>query len=321
MKIKDSVYGEGEINEQILIDLINSKPVQRLKGISQYGLPDEYYHKNNYSRYDHSIGVFLLIRKLGADLNEQIAGLLHDVSHTAFSHVVDWVLGDSTKEDYQDNTHLKFIGNSEIPKILKRHNINFEEISNSENFSLLEQPAPSLCADRIDYALRELKKEGKDTDLFVLSLANHNGQIVFKLRESAEEFACEYLRLQNEHWASNEARARYYLLATILKKALEKNIISLEDLYKTDMEIINKLILSSDIFILENLKLLKNNLIIKEVKKSEGILLKKKFRYINPEILIEKEIKQLSEISEEYKQKLEKEKQNSLIERRIIILK
>ncbi|MFA7707394.1 MAG: NUDIX domain-containing protein [Candidatus Pacearchaeota archaeon] len=321
LKLVDSVYGVEEINEPVLIDLINSASVQRLKGISQYGMPDEYYHKKNYSRYDHSIGVFLLLRRLGADLKEQIAGLLHDVSHTAFSHVVDWVLGDSTKEDYQDNNHLNFIRNSEIPKILEKYCLNFEEISDSENFSLLEQPAPGLCADRIDYALRELKKEGKSIDLFVLNLINFKGQIAFKSKEAAEGFAYEYLGLQNEHWASNEARARYFVLASILKKGLEKNIISLEDLYKTDMEIINKLILSSDLFILENLNLLKNKLIIKEVKTPEGILLKKKFRYIDPEVRINEETRKLSEVSEEYKQRLEKEKQNSIIERRIIILR
>jgi HD superfamily phosphohydrolase len=33
----------------------------------------------------------LLVRRLGASLEEQIAALLHDVSHTAFSHVIDSV--------------------------------------------------------------------------------------------------------------------------------------------------------------------------------------------------------------------------------------
>ena len=54
MKINDNVYGEEEIREQVLIDLINSKEIQRLKGISQFGIPEEYYHMLCFSRYDHS---------------------------------------------------------------------------------------------------------------------------------------------------------------------------------------------------------------------------------------------------------------------------
>lgn len=43
MIVQDIIYGSFEINEPVLIELINSKPIQRLKGIAQYGLPDEYY--------------------------------------------------------------------------------------------------------------------------------------------------------------------------------------------------------------------------------------------------------------------------------------
>ena len=79
MKLNDSVYGEEEINEPVLLELINSKPVQRLKGISQMGLPKDYYHRPVFSRFDHSVGVLILLRRLNANLREQIAGLLHDI--------------------------------------------------------------------------------------------------------------------------------------------------------------------------------------------------------------------------------------------------
>lgn len=54
--------------------------------------------------YDHSMGVFVILRARGAPLEEQIAGLLHDVSHTAFSHVGDWVYGKENQDkDYQND--------------------------------------------------------------------------------------------------------------------------------------------------------------------------------------------------------------------------
>lgn len=73
--------------------------MQRLKGISQFRIPDKYYFKDNYSRFEHSIGVMVLLGKLGASQEEQIAGLLHDVSHKAFSHVYDWVVVDYSGSD------------------------------------------------------------------------------------------------------------------------------------------------------------------------------------------------------------------------------
>ncbi|MBT2713840.1 HD domain-containing protein [Pseudomonas sp. ISL-88] len=85
MKIIDNIYDDYLIDD-ILEELIFSNPVQRLKGVYQGGASYFVNEKWNVTRYKHSIGVMLLIKKLGGSLEKQIAGLLHDVSHTAFSH-------------------------------------------------------------------------------------------------------------------------------------------------------------------------------------------------------------------------------------------
>ncbi len=318
MKIIDKVYGEEEIDERVLIDLVNSKEIQRLKEVSQFGMPEEYYHIKPYSRFEHSVGVMILLRRLGASLKEQIAGLLHDVSHTAFSHVVDWVLGDPEKEDYQDNIYKKILEKSNIPSILEEHNIDYKDILNLEDFSLLERHAPSMCADRVDYSLREIVMRDKKTaNLLLNALKNHKGQIVFISRETAENFAREYVKLQNEHWSGEQAMARFHLLAEILKRAINKNIISTEDFRTTDKQVLEKLIKSGDKEILFNLNLLKKKKFFKESE--EGILLQKKFRYVNPEILINDKVFILSDVSEEYNELLENEKLSSRNIKRIII--
>ncbi|MFH1787198.1 MAG: HD domain-containing protein [archaeon] len=311
MEMIDRVYGKEEIKESVLIDLINSNVVQRLKGISQLGMPDEYYHKKGYSRYEHSIGVLILLRKLNADLTEQIAGLLHDVSHTAFSHVVDWVLGDPTKEDYQDNHFSEVFFNSNIPKILDKYGFDSSKISNIESFSLLERRAPNLCVDRIDYTLRELEFLGKSEIVkrILNDLTTKNGRVVFQGFRVAEDFANEYMNLQNEHWAGNEARARYYILASVLKKGLENEIINVNDFMRTDNEVIQLLKETNNDYILNGLSLLKNSLKVLEDEK--GIELKKKFRYINPEVLIKNRIVPLTEISFDYRNFLKKTEKNS----------
>lgn len=310
MLINDKVYGDEEINEEVLIELINSEALQRLKGVSQQGLPQDYYHRIVFSRFDHSMGALILLRRLGANIEEQIAGLLHDISHTAFSHVVDWVLGDPTKEDYQDNNHINIIKNSDVSKILEKYGFDYKKIADIESYSLLEKPAPSLCVDRFDYTIRELKDLGEDelVDLCVNNLININGQMVFKTKESAEMFANAYLKLQKEHWAGNEARARYYILADALKKAIDNNLITKEDLMKTDQFIMDILEDSNHNQILEKVNMLKNGFKIEESE--EGIELKKKFRYIDPEVLIGETISNLTEHSPDYMDLLNKEKEN-----------
>src|SRR3989338_7816917 len=300
MQLKDKIYGSEEIKEKVLVDLINSAPVQRLKGIAQFGIPDEYSHKKGFSRYEHSIGVLILLRKLKADLVEQSAGILHDISHTAFSHVVDGVAGDPTKEDYQDKRHKEFIKNSCVKNILEKYDFDYKKISKLENFSLLEREMPSLCADRLDYSLRELEmSKGFDfVNNIFLDLENKNNQIVFKTKEIAEIFAKEYMLLQKENWGSNQARVRYYLLSSVLKKALDNRIIVFDDLN-----------FCNDKYVLENLNLLRNNLSI--VYSDDGIELKKKFRYIDPEISVNGSFKKLSELSNEYKKIIDLEKHNS----------
>lgn len=319
MQIKDNVYGVEEINEPVLVELINSGPIQRLKSISQYGLPNEYYHKEGFSRYAHSVGVLLLLRRLGADLKEQIAGLLHDVSHTAFSHVVDWLF-DNLEESYQDDVHLEFIEQTALPDILKKYHFDYREFSELDNFPLLEKPAPSLCADRIDYTLRELKQDGKNeiVNKILFDLKSIGKQIVFSTNKSAELFAKEYMGLQKGHWAGNQAKARYHVLSNILKNAMSKKIISKDDLNKTDDYIIELLKNSKDGEVLKQLNLLKNLKVI-ETDSEEGVVLKKKFRHIDPEIENKGNIFRLSEASPNYRNLLDKEMRVSSEEVKVII--
>jgi len=310
MKTIDKIYGRFEINESILLDFIKSKPVQRLKKINQFGVPDRFYHLKNYSRYDHSIGVMLILKKLGAPLEEQIAGLLHDVSHTAFSHVVDWLFGNNVKEDSQDKQHRSFANNYEMKKIAKKYRYSLVSFFEYKNFSLLEREIPDLCADRLDYSLKE----------FPLSVAkycfdnleNKNGKMVFKNKKSALIFAKNFLKLQKNHWGGFEAVMRYTLLSEALRIALENKIISFDDFLSYDDFIIKKIEKSKNKKILKILKLLKNKK-LKQPKNGEKTkIYHKKFRYVDPEFIDnDGNINLLSSIDKTFKNLLEKSKKEN----------
>ena len=279
MIVSDKIYGKVTITSPVLIELIRSRLMQRLKKIAQHGLPNEYYHFKGGNRFEHCIGVMLLLKQLKATEEEQVAGLLHDVSHTAFSHVIDWVVGTGKTEDYQDEHHSEIINSPEISQILKKYKINVKRIANYHKyFPLLEKDIPDLCADRIDYSLREFsipiaKKCLKD-------LTVYNNQIVFKNQKSALVFSQNYLKRQMAHWGGYEAVVRYAILAKILKKALRNKIITMEDFLRDDAFIIGKLKKSKDKEILETLTILRNKS-LGNLEKSK-IIAHKKFRHVDP---------------------------------------
>lgn len=76
MNIKDRVYGDVEISEPVLLEIINSPTLQRLKDIDQAGYFEPYFPGTCHSRFEHSVGVCSLLKKYGAPIEEQIAGLI-----------------------------------------------------------------------------------------------------------------------------------------------------------------------------------------------------------------------------------------------------
>lgn len=305
--IHDRLYGDHEIDSPILIELLESAPVQRLKKIGQFGIPDELYHQKNFNRYEHCVGVMLLLKKLGASEEEQVAGLLHDVSHTAFSHVIDFVVGTTGKENYQDMQLEKYIYTTGLSDILTRHGYDPVRISASENFSLLEEPTPSLCADRLDYGLREFSASEAQQSL--KGIATGNGLIVFTNISAARIFAEAFLKRQEHHWGSQETFSRYHIFTEALKCALERKIISFEDFWKTDEEVMEKIAAAKNEKILSLFEILKKPALA-DIPQNETIV-RKKFRYVDPLVLHETLTTPLSQLDENFKKILEEARETN----------
>jgi uncharacterized protein len=309
--VEDKIYGKFEIEEDVLVELINSPPVQRLKGIAQHGLPE--WTKTDYpyyTRYEHSIGVMLLLKKLNAELEEQIAGLLHDVSHTAFSHVTDWLWGDPTTESYQDSTLSEYIKKSEIHDILLSHGFDAGKISDLEvhgGYGLLERNAPALCADRVDYALRDayylLNADVKDC---INDLTTKENEIVFNSERYAKTFGYWYMDCQKKWWMGTEARLRYYLIADMFAIAIKKGILDHERLYGDDNSVINLLKKSNDYDILKKMDTAFGKLDF-ETTENGKIALSGKIRQIDPKFIKGDGVQNLSDADPEYKKLVENE--------------
>jgi HD superfamily phosphohydrolase len=253
MKYLDRVYGEFEITEPVILELIDSAPLQRLKEIDQAGYqplwlkPDAETGEYDNSRFTHSIGVYFLLRKYGAPLEEQIAGLIHDVSHSAFSHCIDYVLdsGSEKEHNHQDNIFDSYVRKTEIPEIIKKNGFDLEYILDDKNFPLKEKNLPDLCAEIIDYSLRtavifsELDDENKK--YLLDNLTTEKNQWVFKDFESAKKYAELFLKLNTDYYAGLASAIMFRTVGDCLRYALQKEYISKDDLYTTDKLVIKKI--------------------------------------------------------------------------------
>jgi len=249
MIIDDRVYGQVEIKEPVLVDLIDSYPVQRLE--------------------------------------EQIAGLLHDTPHTAFSHVIDFVFK-NMNHDFHERFHKTILTNSEIPAILKGYGFDAERFFDELNFPLLEKPLPDLCADRIDYALRDMIASYGFHDKineYISSFIVKDNEIIIKEEKIARKFAEDYLMMDETKWAHPLEITLFQILADAIKIALNSDIISQKDLFGDDAFVYNKLKESNNSDILNKLDMLNPNLRIINDQNDYDFYSRTKLRYINPKFI------------------------------------
>lgn len=313
MKIKDRVYGLQEITDSAAVELIDSKALQRLKGISQEGTYS-LTHGYDITRLEHSIGVYLLLKKFNASRKEQLAGLIHDANHPVFSHVCDFVFGSQAEEDFQDKNFKKFIKDTELPGILERHGFDMADLLDLHSFKLLERQIPELCADRIDYLLRSLLVQKlashEKVSEFLDALTVVDGCFVFKDAGLAREFALFFIKVNNEYYASPYGTAMFCLLADAMKLGLKKGIISKADLFSTHEFVYGKLADSRDPEISNKLELISKQTVVKEDAEVFDYRTVKKQRFVDPGILLEGGVKRLSEIDTEFNKALKLHKES-----------
>ena len=253
MKYQDRVYGHFNITEPVILELIKCPALKRLKDIDQGGYgplfakPYKQVGQFGHNRFTHSVGVYLLLKKYGAPLEEQIAGLIHDVSHSAFSHCIDYIVdnGNGKEQNHQDNLHDSFVKKTAIPKILKKHGFNINYILDDKNFPLKENKSPNLCADRIDFSLRDAitfkEISQKEAQEILDGLIIENNNWVFKNFRLANKYAKLYLKINKIYYAGIASATMFVTVGNCIKYALQKKYIKPSDLYTTDKIVIAKI--------------------------------------------------------------------------------
>lgn len=283
-----------------LNDYIYTLEMQKLDGINQ--ICGGYWRKENiyedmYSVLRHSVGVALIIWNFTQDKKQAIAGLLHDISSSAFKHCIDFLNGDAEKQESTEEQTLEVIRNSkEIMNLLKRDNIQLEEISDYKIYPIADNETPKLSADRLEYTFMNgtyYKKvwdlsEIKDIyeDIQIIKNEDNIPELGFKSVEIAEKFIDGASKLW-PLWVSSEDTITMYFFADIIKKMYNEKQITKNDLYQLSEQQIIDLIKSC-----KNKKISKlfnkfmncNNFIDCEEYKEDKFCVSRKVkrRYINP---------------------------------------
>lgn len=241
MRIDDRIYGPVEVDEPVLLAVMETAPVRRLRGVLQHGITGLLGITNPLDRYEHSVGVMLLVRRLGAPVEEQIAALLHDVSHTAFSHVIDYLFQGEDGQSYHEAVKADYIARTELPDVLARHGYDWRAVLDDDAYPLLEQPLPALCADRIDYFLRDSVDLGLSTIAqareVVAHLVVHEGRIMLDDPDVARWMADTYMAADHASWSDLREVGLYELAARAIGRALASGDLSTDNLWGEDRAI------------------------------------------------------------------------------------
>lgn len=243
-----TLFGHEESVPPIVQELIESQAMQRLKAIDQTGATRYSMQLPAFSRYEHSLGVYMLLRKYHAPLEECVAGLLHDTSHTVFSHVGDFLFGNGDEAlSYQDTIHNWYLEKQGIGPILAKYALTIEAI-NPENpeFIALEKPLPDMCADRIEYNLHTAFLFGLMSEKQVHNILKHlhyeNNQWFFDDPDIALQFAKISLYYTENLWAEPEELVAYQWMVKAMQAALAANELTVHEIhFSTDLEVLHLL--------------------------------------------------------------------------------
>lgn len=162
---KDPVHKYVHVRYKIIWDLIDTPEFQRLRRIRQLGTSLFTFHGAEHSRFNHSLGVYEIMRRMVSkfDLSEEevllclCSALLHDVGHGPFSHSFEKVY----KTDHEEWTQQIIEGDTEIHRVLKQISGDFpkkvsEVIGKTyPNKIVVSLISSQFDADRMDYLLRD----------------------------------------------------------------------------------------------------------------------------------------------------------------------
>ena len=127
-----------------LLDYLRLPILERLKQVGmncgcEYTSFPQFKILKPYSRYDHSLGVALIVWHFTRDKAQTVAGLLHDIATPVFAHVVDFMRGDYLKQEATEAGTETMIADSEaLQALLKRDGLATADVCDYHRYPIAD---------------------------------------------------------------------------------------------------------------------------------------------------------------------------------------
>ena len=246
--------------------IIDTPEFKRLHNLRQLGATYLVYPSANHTRFEHSLGVSHLAKKLLLSLKEknpfldviddnlielvQIAGLIHDIGHGPFSHLYDdYIIGENDMEHEERGIEIfkKMVENNTMPFIKEEINFIIELINPSENsknnwlYQIVANKYCSIDVDKIDYIQRDSYhlgfglSEKYERLITMCDIKEFNGHTVLAWPDKLQDeiislFETRY-RLHKKVYCHHTVKSSEFIITDLLNNIISSHNIEFKNLY------------------------------------------------------------------------------------------
>lgn len=203
-----------------------------------------------YSRFQHSVGVGLIVWHFTRDIRQATAALLHDIATPVFAHVIDFMNGDHLRQESTERlTSTIIAGSEELQESLRRFGLTTADVEDYHRFPVADNDTPRLSADRLEYTFGNVVNFGITSrtnvrtwyaDLVVGCNEEGVDELMFTDVQVAEQFALAALQASHVY-VSDEDRYAMQMLAEALARCIRSGLLTEADLYTTEPDVIDRL--------------------------------------------------------------------------------
>ena len=245
--------------------IIDTPEFKRLHNLRQLGATYLVYPSANHTRFEHSLGVSHLAKKLLLSLKEknpdknitddlielvQIAGLIHDIGHGPFSHLYDdYIISENDMEHEERGIEI-------FKKMVKENTMPFTEDEvkfitslinpneNAKNYWLYQIVANKYCSidvDKIDYIQRDSYhlgfglSEKYERLITMCDIKEFDGNTVLAWPDKLQDeiislFETRY-RLHKKVYCHHTVKSCEYIITDLLNNIIYNNNLEFKYLY------------------------------------------------------------------------------------------
>ncbi|KRN89422.1 deoxyguanosinetriphosphate triphosphohydrolase [Ligilactobacillus ceti DSM 22408] len=247
--LRDPIHNYIYLQDEVILKLINTKEMQRLRRIKQLGTTNSTFHGAEHSRFTHSVGVYEISRQIcdlfqrnypsttpgdgNWDNNERLvtlcAALLHDVGHGAYSHTFEHIF----HTDHEAMT-VQIIKDprTEVNQVLRQVAPDFPAKVASviqktyPNPQVVQMISSQIDADRMDYLLRDSYYTGTNYGNFDIMrimrvMRPYQNGIAFDLSgmHAVEDYVLSRFQMYQQIYFHQVSRGMEVLLTNLLARA------------------------------------------------------------------------------------------------------